>query len=296
VLPWEVDGDEVRLRTELTGIATFTEILRVRAPDGTLLVPDADDPAVAGALDVLALSTSVSYLKATLPERVELVGRPAGAAARRCCSHCSPTGSPSWRCATDSAGSTATSRSSRARGAEAPAIDRAPALCDRDARHRRWGKDSALTLAIAARTIRKCARGRSQRTPAHGAHRRLGRGRTRPGRASARPHLLELNARGAINGHVPITAIVTAAAVLAATVLGRGTVLVSNERSADAATRTVDGWTVNHQYSKTAAFQQLLDARSSSPGPRPASCRSCVRSASSPSRVAWPASRASSRT
>ena len=38
------------------------------------------------------------------------------------------------------------------------------------------------------------------------------------------------------------------------------TVLVSNERSADAATRTIDGWAVNHQYSKTAAFERLLGA------------------------------------
>ncbi len=82
ILPWQIDGDEVRLRTELTGVATFTETFRIRGPDGRPLTPNADDPAVAGALDVLALATSVSYLKATLPAHVELSGRPVGPAGR----------------------------------------------------------------------------------------------------------------------------------------------------------------------------------------------------------------------
>jgi 7-cyano-7-deazaguanine synthase in queuosine biosynthesis len=260
VLPWEVHGDEVRLRTELTGVATFTETFRVLDPDGAPLTPDADDPAVSGALDVLSLATSVSYLKATLPERVEIVGRPAGAAARamlqalltdglaelalrnglgRLDGHIEVVGDDDPR-------GTRHVTSEAARPGTLVTIG--------------GGKDSALTLAIAARhdpealAVAVNPRAPMERTAAW-----AGVGLVRVERRLDR-HLLELNARGAINGHVPITAIVTAAAVLAASVLGRGTVLVSNERSADAATRTVDGWTVNHQYSKTAAFQRLLDA------------------------------------
>jgi hypothetical protein len=81
---------------------------------------------------------------------------------------------------------------------------------------------------------------------------------------------------------------------VAAATLGRGTVLVSNERSADAATRVVDGWRVNHQYSKTSAFERLLDAALDEAGATTASSRCCVRSASSRSRVASRASRVSS--
>jgi hypothetical protein len=45
-----------------------------------VLEPDPTDPAVAGALDVLALAAAVSYLKATLPRHIEVAGRPVGPA------------------------------------------------------------------------------------------------------------------------------------------------------------------------------------------------------------------------
>ncbi len=266
VLPWEIDGDEVRLRTELTGVTTFTETFRILSPDGRPLTPDADDPAVAGALDVLALATSVSYLKATLPAHVELSGRPVGPAGRAMLAGLlsdglaelalrNGLGRLDGRISLSGDDLTAGTLVPRARaGARAREV-RPGTLVTVGG-----GKDSALTLALAARNepdalaVAINPRAPMERTASWAAvglvrvERRLDR------------RLLELNARGAIDGHVPITAIVTAAAVLAATVVGRGTVLVSNERSADEATRTVDGWAINHQYSKSAAFQSLLDA------------------------------------
>ena len=66
------------------------------------------------------------------------------------------------------------------------------------------------------------------------------------------PFLFELNASGAVyNGHVPITAIVSLIAVAAAFVHGWSNIVLSNERSADEP--TVDD--VNHQYSKSSAFE-----------------------------------------
>ncbi len=66
------------------------------------------------------------------------------------------------------------------------------------------------------------------------------------------PHLFELNASGQVyNGHVPITAIVSLIAVAAAFVHGWSNIVLSNERSADEP--TVDD--VNHQYSKSSAFE-----------------------------------------
>jgi len=259
VLPWEVDGDEVRLRTELTGIATFAEVFRVLAPDGSSLTPDTDDPAVAGALDLLALTTSVSYLKATLPERVEVVGRPAGAAATAMLRALLTDGLAELALRNGLGRLDGRIEVIGSAGGEAPASPSPSAARAGTLVTVGGGKDSALTLAIAARhdpevlAIAVNARPPMARTAAW-----AGVGLVRVERRLDR-QLLELNARGAINGHVPITAIVTAAAVLAAAVLGRGTVLVSNERSADAATRTIEGWRVNHQYSKTAAFQRLLD-------------------------------------
>jgi hypothetical protein len=65
------------------------------------------------------------------------------------------------------------------------------------------------------------------------------------------PQLFELNAKGALNGHVPITAIVSFIALAASFVEGFDAVILSNERSADQGNVTSGGRWVNHQYSKT---------------------------------------------
>lgn len=71
------------------------------------------------------------------------------------------------------------------------------------------------------------------------------------------PALLDLNARGAFNGHTPFSAIVAFYAYLAASVMGCRWIALSNEGSADEPT-TADG--VNHQYSKTLAFEHAFRA------------------------------------
>jgi hypothetical protein len=68
------------------------------------------------------------------------------------------------------------------------------------------------------------------------------------------PELFRLNAAGAYNGHVPITAIVALAALTAAAWHGYDRVVLSNERSADAG----NVGEVNHQWSKSSAFEGLL--------------------------------------
>ena len=264
VLPWDVHGEEVRFHTELTGVATFTETFRVRMPDGRPLAPDPDDPAVAGALDVLSLTSAVSYLKATLPTRVEFAGRVVGPAARAMLTGLLTDGLAELAMR-NGLGRLDGEIELVGSATSADAGDGALHATSRDPRPGTLvtvggGKDSALTLAVAARNDPDTlAVAINPRAPMARTAAWAGVGLVHVERHLDR-HLLDLNARGAINGHVPITAIVTSAAVLAAAVLGRGTVLVSNERSADAATRTLDGWEVNHQYSKTAAFQRLLDA------------------------------------
>jgi hypothetical protein len=70
------------------------------------------------------------------------------------------------------------------------------------------------------------------------------------------PVLLALNDRGALNGHIPITAIVMSIAVTVAALVGAGEVVMANERDASLPTRVVDGRPVNHQYSKSWDFEQ----------------------------------------
>ncbi len=61
---------------------------------------------------------------------------------------------------------------------------------------------------------------------------------------------------GFLNGHVPITAIITAAAVVAAVLERRDAVVLSNEWSASVPTLVVDGHPVNHQWSKGDEFER----------------------------------------
>jgi UDP-N-acetyl-alpha-D-muramoyl-L-alanyl-L-glutamate epimerase len=77
-------------------------------------------------------------------------------------------------------------------------------------------------------------------------------------RRTLSPELARLNRSGALNGHVPITAIVSLICVLGATVYGYDTVAMAIERSASEETVTVDGVPVNHQYSKSLDFERLL--------------------------------------
>lgn len=75
------------------------------------------------------------------------------------------------------------------------------------------------------------------------------------------PLLFELNAKGALNGHVPITAIVSFIAAAAAFVEGFDAVVLSNERSADQGNLMVEGREINHQFSKTTAAERDIAAQ-----------------------------------
>jgi hypothetical protein len=71
-----------------------------------------------------------------------------------------------------------------------------------------------------------------------------------------------------LNGHVPITAMVTLLAAVAALASGRGGVVMSNEHSASLANLRWEGIDVNHQWSKSWDAEQLLaEALSERVGP-----------------------------
>jgi len=72
------------------------------------------------------------------------------------------------------------------------------------------------------------------------------------------PRLASLNEAGAINGHVPITAIVTCAALLTAALNGFDTVVMANERSASAGNVRWHGVEINHQFSKGLRVERML--------------------------------------
>lgn len=75
---------------------------------------------------------------------------------------------------------------------------------------------------------------------------------------SLAPELAAMNRQGALNGHVPVTAINSAILVCAAILYGHQFVVFANERSANEATLTGTHGAVNHQYSKTSAFESAF--------------------------------------
>jgi len=69
------------------------------------------------------------------------------------------------------------------------------------------------------------------------------------------PKVLESATRGYLNGHVPVTGVLSALAVLTAVACGFESVAMSNERSASSATTKGPSGPVNHQWSKGAVFE-----------------------------------------
>ncbi len=69
------------------------------------------------------------------------------------------------------------------------------------------------------------------------------------------PKVNELNMKGALNGHIPISAIYACLGTVVGVLTGRSDVVVSNERSADEPTLIYQGVEINHQYSKSSEFE-----------------------------------------
>jgi UDP-N-acetyl-alpha-D-muramoyl-L-alanyl-L-glutamate epimerase len=80
------------------------------------------------------------------------------------------------------------------------------------------------------------------------------------------PELSALSEAGALNGHIPITAIVSCVALLTAALRGFGAVAMANERSASAGNLVWDGIEVNHQFSKGLRAERLLSAAAAEAG------------------------------
>jgi hypothetical protein len=119
------------------------------------------------------------------------------------------------------------------------------------------GKDSVVALEIARAAGAVTLFSVGNRTPIQ-----------RTAEAAALPHLiaqrrispllLECNARGALNGHVPVTAIVSLIALATAVLHGHERVVMANERSASQGNLHWRGIEVNHQWSKGADFEREL--------------------------------------
>lgn len=70
------------------------------------------------------------------------------------------------------------------------------------------------------------------------------------------PHMLQLNNEGFLNGHVPISSVLAFMSVFAARLHGYTHIAISNERSSNEGNVFYCDRDINHQYSKTFAFEQ----------------------------------------
>ncbi|MDI6602648.1 MAG: hypothetical protein QME57_00815 [Patescibacteria group bacterium] len=70
------------------------------------------------------------------------------------------------------------------------------------------------------------------------------------------PALLELNKKGYLNGHTPITAVFSFLSILAAVLFNYKNIAFSNEKSADEGNVRYLGKIINHQWSKSSEFER----------------------------------------
>ncbi|MDD4287395.1 MAG: hypothetical protein PHN33_03545 [Candidatus Peribacteraceae bacterium] len=80
------------------------------------------------------------------------------------------------------------------------------------------------------------------------------------------PELFKLNAEGALNGHVPITAYLSFLSIVVAELYGFHAVVMSNERSASEGNVDYLGEQINHQWSKSLEFERLFQQYTESIG------------------------------
>lgn len=251
-----LEGREARLRYRLEGGGERIDF------EERFTLPEPVPPAVAARADVqrallgLHLMAGVSYWKTTLAPEIALAGGGLDDADAAYFTECWSEGLGEFFCRN----ALALTRRPRfsADGATATALPQGVQRPDDALVLLGGGKDSAVSVEVLRRA------GAPFATLSVGSSEWI----ARAAKASGVPHvtlgrrvdpgLAGLNERGALNGHVPISAILAHATLLYATVAGVGSVLASNERSASFGNVRYQGVEVNHQWSKGLRFERIL--------------------------------------
>jgi len=253
-----VEGRRVRLGYTLSSRegarVAFEETLEL--PSSLVPVATEDDPAVSRALLGLHLAAGTSYWKTSIPKElvVEDTALSGDDASLWTAVYTLGLGEFFYRNEIDPTGRASFQAAS---GQEQPTVAAAPST---GPTLLLWGggKDSVVSheiLEAAGEAHELLSIGRTDwewvkrsaavaGRPLHVVSRRLD------------PKLLEMNATGALNGHVPVNAILAAAGMLVALLTGRSAVLASNEASASFGNASWHGIDVNHQWSKSLEFER----------------------------------------
>lgn len=246
VLPWELSGSTVSLRYAAGG-TTFTERLEFDTSFDLT-------PACRTLLDMLALTAVVSYAKAFAPADIdashfslpkptaEMITALYDHGMREFASQNSLPQTPTFTLS--SVGACETDKSITRLHSSRPLIPMgggrdssvvATVLCELNPvllsiGHNPYVEDIATRLSLPLHTVTR----------------------------HIDEQLLTLNAQGVLNGHVPVTAINSLIALLAAEIYACDCVVLANEKSSSEPTRIIDGYNINHQYSKSYDFESLL--------------------------------------
>ncbi len=235
------------------GDHAFTERFQIAVPDGGL----GDLARFDGILALLHWCAGVSYYKTAAPPRVTFEGPAPGPAAATLLEALYSEGLGEFAVVNQLPALPRPSFGAPASAPEPPA----PTDPTRVLVPVGGGKDSVVALEIVRRaglpfelfSVRNDAA--MQRTEAVAQVPRLIATRELP-----LAQLKALNQAGALNGHVPITAIVSCIALLTAAANGFDAVALANERSASQGNQVYDGVEVNHQFSKSARAEAMLRA------------------------------------
>ena len=250
---WVPATGEVRLHYALDDAHTFTETVVLPVPAHPLSAER--ESAVRAAIRLLWLAAGISYYKAAAPPvaRIESGGLTNterafltdyylhGLGEFAVVNSLDLRGRPKWEAA-----DSPTTPISGLR------------LADRALVAVGGGKDSVVSVETLRRTGANPVQFTVNRHPVTDAVMAVSGLSTVHARRHLDPHLLELNDAGALNGHIPVTAINSLIAVTTALVLGIDTVVMSNERSASEGNLTWHGNEINHQHSKSLSFERSL--------------------------------------
>jgi hypothetical protein len=247
------DAGRVTLRYALDDEIEFVE--RFELPEGTR-VSDTDRERVAGILALLHWTAGVSYYKTATTPSVESDPCPPAAASLLDALYSEGLGEFAF---TNELPGLPEPKFP-AGGAAAAAVPSGPTGQQRTLVPIGGGKDSAVALEVIRQAGHRLSlfsvgdAGPIARTAAVAGLEHL------VVRRHLDPGLGELNRAGALNGHVPITAIVSCVALLTAALHGFDAVAMANERSASHGNVAWGGVDVNHQFSKSIRVERMMRA------------------------------------
>jgi UDP-N-acetyl-alpha-D-muramoyl-L-alanyl-L-glutamate epimerase len=253
VLPWTIDGATLTLRFSLDDRVEFAEIL---------VFPTAVDvarPGVLAAIDLLAAVAGVSYFKVASPHRIALEGEPLTAEGLQLLHRLYDDGLREYAYRNELPVPFETTIENA--GSERPSTlpMRPKPFRGNILLPMGGGRDSGLLASLLRhRDPTLMSVGENSYVARLAFQLQL---RYFVVTRSISPNIAEFNKGEAMNGHIPVTAINSLVAIVAALLTDHDTVAMANESSASSPTITLrNGCTINHQYSKSYDAELSMNA------------------------------------